>query len=224
MVLADVAQVVEVDRESYPMPWPASAYRRELNNHRQARYLVLRECPADEPVVVDPQPRRSWRDVLGWPRPVDEEEVRARGRILGYAGMWLVADEAHVTTIAVRQALRGRGFGELLVASLIQRAFELGTRWVTLEVRVSNEVAQKLYRKYGFRDAGMRKRYYSDNNEDALIMTTDDITLNANRATFLTLVGNLRSGFDATSGLEVQAQVLSASTPPRTPEAAGESQ
>jgi [ribosomal protein S18]-alanine N-acetyltransferase len=182
---ADISQVVDVDRESYPMPWPAGAYRRELNNEH-ARYFVLREQQVEEPFPPPEaeEPRRSWRSILAWPRSGGQNDGRKRGRIIGYAGMWTVADEAHVTTIAVRTANRGSGFGELLLASLIGQARVLGIRWVTLEVRITNEVAQSLYEKYGFRKAGMRRRYYSDNNEDALIMTTDDITLNAYQAQF----------------------------------------
>lgn len=181
---ADIGQVVEVDRESYPLPWPASAYRRELNNDRHARYIVARELTAHHGMdSAQPSERRGWREVLGWSRSADDRESRSKGRIVGYAGMWLVADEAHITTIAVREAERGRGIGEMLLHSLIDVALGLGIRWVTLEVRVTNEIAKRLYRKYGFREAGMRKRYYSDNNEDALIMTTDDITLNAYQAT-----------------------------------------
>lgn len=186
MTHTDIPQVLEVDRESYPMPWPASAYRRELNSNHHAHYIVLREQPEDnaesqETEVADD--RRSWRSRLPWVKS-DCVPPHRRGRIIGYAGMWILADEAHVTTIAVRGDYRRRGFGELLIASLIEMAFEIGARWVTLEVRMSNEAAQWLYRKYGFRNAGLRRRYYSDNNEDALIMTTDDIGLNAYQKQF----------------------------------------
>jgi ribosomal-protein-alanine N-acetyltransferase len=95
--------------------------------------------------------------------------------IVGFAGLWLMVDEAHVTTIASHPDYRGRGVGELLLSSLIDVSYEIGARVVTLEVRVSNFVAQNLYRKYGFREAGVRKRYYSDNHEDALIMWTPEI-------------------------------------------------
>ena len=96
--------------------------------------------------------------------------------IIGFAGLWLMVDEAHITTIAVHPDFRGRGLGELELASLIDIAAQIGAKWVTLEVRVSNYVAQNLYRKYGFREAGMRHRYYSDNQEDALIMWTEEIS------------------------------------------------
>jgi ribosomal-protein-alanine N-acetyltransferase len=83
-----------------------------------------------------------------------------------------MVDEAHITTIAIRHAWRGRGLGELLLVSLIDLAVGRDIERVTLEVRVSNETAQNLYQKYGFRHEGVRHRYYSDNNEDAYIMTT----------------------------------------------------
>jgi [ribosomal protein S18]-alanine N-acetyltransferase len=90
--------------------------------------------------------------------------------LAGYGGVWFLLDEAHVTTIGVRPDLRGEGIGELLFVSLLHIGRDLGALRVTLEVRVSNIVAQNLYRKYGFTEEGVRKRYYSDNNEDALIM------------------------------------------------------
>lgn len=92
------------------------------------------------------------------------------GRIIGYAGMWAIVDEAHVTNIALLEAYRGRKWGERLLDELMKTAAYLGMQSITLEVRVSNEVAQNLYRKKGFRPAGTRKGYYSDNREDALIM------------------------------------------------------
>jgi ribosomal-protein-alanine N-acetyltransferase len=84
-----------------------------------------------------------------------------------------MTDEAHVTTIASHPDMRGRGVGELLLVSLMHRATEIGARWMTLEVRASNSVAQNLYRKYTFKEMGVRRGYYSDNREDALVMWTD---------------------------------------------------
>ncbi|WP_436669310.1 ribosomal protein S18-alanine N-acetyltransferase [Paenibacillus kandeliae] len=92
------------------------------------------------------------------------------GQIIGYAGMWTIMDEAHVTNIAIREVYRGRRLGQDLLISLMKWAVELGMIRMTLEVRVSNEPAQNLYRKLGFAGAGVRRGYYSDNNEDALIM------------------------------------------------------
>ncbi|WHY20371.1 ribosomal protein S18-alanine N-acetyltransferase [Paenibacillus sp. G2S3] len=95
------------------------------------------------------------------------------GHIIGYAGMWAIVDEAHVTNIALLEAYRGRKWGERLLEELMKTASYVGMKSITLEVRVSNEVAQNLYRKKGFRSAGTRKGYYSDNREDALIMWAD---------------------------------------------------
>ena len=86
-----------------------------------------------------------------------------------------MVDEAHITTIAMHPNYRRRGLGEFMLVSLIDIAYNIGAKWVTLEVRVTNHSAQNLYRKYGFHEAGVRHRYYSDNNEDALIMWTEEI-------------------------------------------------
>jgi [ribosomal protein S18]-alanine N-acetyltransferase len=96
-------------------------------------------------------------------------------RVLGYAGMWVVLDEAHVTTIAVDPAHRRRRIGERLLATLIGEAMRRRARRVTLEVRKPNLEAQSLYRKYGFKDIGLRKGYYSDNREDAIVMWTGNL-------------------------------------------------
>ncbi|REK71469.1 ribosomal protein S18-alanine N-acetyltransferase [Paenibacillus paeoniae] len=93
-----------------------------------------------------------------------------QGEVFGYGGMWVIMDEAHITNIAVRSDLRGKGLGHLLLEQLQRTAVFFGAARMTLEVRVSNEIAQHLYRKYGFQPAGIRPRYYSDNDEDALIM------------------------------------------------------
>ena len=94
---------------------------------------------------------------------------------VAYAGMWFVLDEAHVTNIAVRPDRRGLGYGEEITRALIQLAADSGMTWMTLECRRSNEVAKNLYHKLGFVDVGFRKRYYADNNEDALIMALEQL-------------------------------------------------
>lgn len=95
--------------------------------------------------------------------------------IVGYAGYWLILEEAHVTTIGVDPKHQRRGFGDLLMLDLIEHAAKAGAKWVTLEVRLSNIGAQKMYEKFGFTSLGRRKGYYQDNNEDALIMWTENI-------------------------------------------------
>jgi len=91
-------------------------------------------------------------------------------RLVGYVGYWLIEDEAHISTIAVRPDLRNLGLGEYLLASMLEDARKQGARSASLEVRVSNGAAQALYSKYDFRVSGRRRRYYRDNNEDAFIM------------------------------------------------------
>jgi [ribosomal protein S18]-alanine N-acetyltransferase len=96
---------------------------------------------------------------------MEEEET-----IIGYCGLWIVLDEAHVTNIALLPDYRGKGLGTGLLRKAMIEAKELGALTMTLEVRVSNDVAQSLYRKLGFENGGIRKNYYSDNQEDALVM------------------------------------------------------
>nr|WP_238188468.1 ribosomal protein S18-alanine N-acetyltransferase [Paenibacillus sp. L3-i20] len=92
------------------------------------------------------------------------------GQVLGYGGMWIIMDEAHITNIAIRSDLRGNGLGHKLLEQMQRTAVFFEAVRMTLEVRVTNELAQHLYRKYGFQSSGIRPRYYSDNDEDALIM------------------------------------------------------
>ena len=101
--------------------------------------------------------------------------ARAEGEVVGYAGMWLVIDEAHITNVAVRADMRGQGLGRRLMGRLIQLAADSGMIWMTLEVRRSNKAAQNLYRSFGFIDVGYRKRYYEDNQEDALLMALEHL-------------------------------------------------
>ena len=95
------------------------------------------------------------------------------GRVIGYAGAWIILDESHITNIAVLKEERGQGIGRALTGGLMQYLSNLGAAYATLEVRKSNEVAQNLYVSLGFIKLGVRKRYYEDNGEDALIMVCD---------------------------------------------------
>jgi ribosomal-protein-alanine N-acetyltransferase len=95
------------------------------------------------------------------------------GEIVGYGGMWLIVDEAHITNIAISYPYRGRKYGERLLIELKKLAAFMGAIRMTLEVRVSNIIAQRLYGKLGFYPVGTRRGYYSDNNEDAIIMWAD---------------------------------------------------
>lgn len=95
------------------------------------------------------------------------------GEIIAYAGAWMIFDEGHITNVAVRKDQRGKGIGKAIMAALMQYAANLGVRYVTLEVRKSNTVAQELYKGFGFIRLGVRKQYYEDNGEDALLLVCD---------------------------------------------------
>jgi len=92
------------------------------------------------------------------------------GEIVAYGGIWVILEDSHITTIAVHPDYRGRRLGERMLIHLLDEAIERGASWITLEVRESNQVAQKLYRKYGFTNVSTRRGYYSDNNENAVVM------------------------------------------------------
>lgn len=181
MVEHDIERVQAIERQSFHTHWSAKTYRDELRKPATSRYLVAKASSAPPPPRDDAPPeRRSLLHLLpsllptlfAPPTPPINHN---HGQIVGYGGLWLVVDEAHITTIAVDPTHRGRSVGELLLINLIDQASELNATWVTLEVRKSNTTAQNLYLKYGFRTSGVRERYYTDNGEDALIMWTDPI-------------------------------------------------
>ena len=120
-----------------------------------------------------PWPPYAFRQELETNRMARYLVVRAGARVVAYAGVWLMVDEAHVTTFAVLPAYRRRGIGGLLLSGLMALSADIGAAVVTLEVRLGNVAARQLYQRFGFRPVGVRPRYYSDNGEDALIMTTE---------------------------------------------------
>jgi ribosomal-protein-alanine N-acetyltransferase len=101
--------------------------------------------------------------------------ARCDAQVVGYGGMWVIMDEAHITTLAVDPDYRGKKIGERLLIAMLEEAIFRGGDRATLEVRENNRVAQNLYRKYGFREAAIRKNYYSDNSENAVVMWADAI-------------------------------------------------
>ena len=122
-----------------------------------------------------PWPPYAFRQELETNRMAHYLVVKGGERVIAYAGIWLMVDEAHITTFAVLPAYRRRGIGGLLLSELIELASDLGARVATLEVRLSNDSARRLYGMFGFRPVGVRPRYYSDDGEDALIMTTEHL-------------------------------------------------
>jgi ribosomal-protein-alanine N-acetyltransferase len=156
MAFADVPAVVALENIAFSLPWSIHAFEYEVRNNPMAHFLVVRRRA---PVANGDTP--------------PEEASRSLHPILGYGGLWLIVDEGHVCTLAVHPDWRGHGLGALLLSGLIEHCMTLGAAVATLEVRRSNLVAQSLYEKYGFAKVGLRKAYYADNHEDALIMTTD---------------------------------------------------
>lgn len=224
----DIPQVATIERLCFTMPWPTSAYKRELKTPDANRYIVERYLTTEQAYLAKlPEPTPSnlthlthyelagptagqvtmaparpqqptggiarITQLLPWMRnghaEDDAEEVHRDYPIVGYAGLWLMMDEGHVTTIGVHPGQRGQGAGELLFLGLADIAAEMRASRMTLEVRVSNLSAQALYRKYGFEIAGVRKRYYSDNGEDAYIMWSEPLA----SAQFRERMGRLRT-------------------------------
>ena len=180
----DILQVTEIDREAFPTLWPPANYQHELNN-RLAHYIVA--CDEEKRVGAPsvkaiPEKRHSGlvsrvRRLFNYDRFLgNEPPSSAREYIVGFAGFWIMADEAHITNIAVRNIHRRQGIGELLLIALVELAAKLDARIITLEVRASNITAQSLYSKYGFTQVGLRRGYYTDDKEDGVIMSTPDIS------------------------------------------------
>lgn len=155
MKTADIAQVMQIDRLSFDIPWAENSYHYEIDESDHS-YMVVLEYVQEKPVS-------RWQRWLGLGQSVEE-------RIVGYGGMWNVVSEAHISTIAVHPRARGYGWGEVLLAGMVQRSAALGVEDVALEVRVSNRRAQSLYRKYEFEMVNVKARYYRNNNEDAYDM------------------------------------------------------
>lgn len=164
MGIRDIPEVMAIEKDSFPLPWSAAAYRHELTQNDLSHYVVVRKRG---PPRVSPRMRRFD----GWFRKPKSRQPP----MIGYGGFWVLGEEAHISTIAVRPDWRGHGIGELLLVAMIDSAAAQEAQFVALEVRISNLVAQNLYLKYLFEKAGRRRRYYRDNDEDALIMTTPRI-------------------------------------------------
>ena len=190
MAAGDIAQVADVERESFPSMWPQTAYKRELAN-KLAHYLVLTELRDTE--IEPPATGGLWgalRRIVG-----SEPATGTHEYLLGFIGLWLMVGEAHIVTVAVRERYRRMGIGERLVIAALELAMDAEQDEATLEVRASNESAQRLYEKYGFARLGLRKRYYTDNNEDAVIMTTPRLTDSAFLARFQDLRATHRAEY-----------------------------
>lgn len=157
----DLERVLAIDRASFPTPWSEKTYLFEIKNRDTSHLVILESHNEDSDRLSGIQ--RILQRAFG--------RAPSGGTIIGYGGCWLIAGEAHISTIAVAPRHRGNGLGELLLATMLRRTVNLGAEYSVLEVRESNATAQALYEKYEYKTEGRRKGYYRDNNEDALLMT-----------------------------------------------------
>ena len=174
----DIPQVRAVEKEAFSSLFPPTSFRRELGN-RASRYWVVEKrdgkfrphsAPPSEGVV-----RKLLRRATGV--RTRRHQTHTPRSIVGFLGTWYAVDQAHIVSVGVADGYRRRGIGELLLIAAVEHAAARTAETITLEVRKSNTAARALYEKYGFIEQGIRKRYYSDNREDALIMTTDSIQM-----------------------------------------------
>lgn len=179
----DLLQCAEVEREAFPSLFPPTSFRGEMKN-KIARYMVATRV---DTAGTQPAPRSPGATAVAGDRLLINRLISRIRRqrdtawqvgqefVAGFVGIWYMVDEAHIVAVGVRSEYRGKGIGELLLISAIEQAVEREARLVTLEVRVSNGVARNLYQKFGMTEKGVRKGYYTDNREDALIMSTGPV-------------------------------------------------
>lgn len=184
MAERDIPQALEIDLDAFPSQWPhptLNSFHHELRN-KLAHYIVI--CRGNAAAASDNGHRViGLKEVLLFFKQLFSPDryfgpagsPAAGEHLVGMAGIWMMVDEAHIVTIAVRRSHRHQGLGEWLLISIIDLSMQMRAKYVTLEVRESNRTAQALYEKYGFTKAGTRRKYYSDNGEDALIMTTCEL-------------------------------------------------
>ncbi len=204
----DLAQVNNIDREAFPTQWPPPNYRQELQN-KLAHYVVA----CDDSRIVEAsevKPRKGLLGLLSRMIPLHKRShyydvtlpEYTRQFIIGFSGIWVLVDEAHITNIALRQEYQGKGLGELLLIATIDLSMILKARMMTLEVRASNLIAQNLYGKYGFTQVGVRRGYYLDNREDAVIMSTESIAAPSFQAQVEQLRESLAKKLDSPQAIE----------------------
>jgi ribosomal-protein-alanine N-acetyltransferase len=146
MKLEDIHRVHEIDVLSFPLPWPEKSYLFELIENPTTLALVAEIVPS-------------------YTKPL----------VIGMAVVWIVVDEAHIATIAIHPEFQGLGIGKKLLAEALRQSIQRGAILATLEVRETNLFAQQMYTKFGFTIVGHRYHYYQDNNEDAVLMTLDEL-------------------------------------------------
>ena len=171
---ADIPQVKAVEKQAFSTLFPPTSFRRELGN-RAARYWVVENRDETENPRPARPPKGIVRRILRSARGLSQQSTP--NSIVGFLGTWYAADQAHIVSVGVADGYRRRGIGELLLIAAVEHAIGRETETITLEVRKSNAAARALYVKYGFIEQGIRKGYYSNNREDAVIMTTGSIQM-----------------------------------------------
>tara|TARA_B100000676_G_scaffold312454_1_gene386749 strand:+ start:10548 stop:11390 length:843 start_codon:yes stop_codon:yes gene_type:complete len=199
--LEDALMLESIEREAFPGMTPVTRIDRDLTRQNGLYLAAVRAWREDERQL-------GPRYAIATQSEKEDDSFRARMKrnvdryfldkvvrpklpedyIAGFIGIWFVIDEAHVVIIGLRESERRKGIGEQLLISALEQAVENDSRVVTLEVRESNEPAIELYRKYGFQEVGLRRRYYSDNGENAVIMTTPPIKSDDFQSQFTKLV------------------------------------
>ena len=188
MISEDIKSVNMIEKNALsPLVAPTS-FSRELRNPR-ARYLISNIVEAKIEDKGELQNSNSpnfpfVKKIWDTTRDLFDKKLKIKNNnqsIAGYIGTWFAADEAHIISVAVHSRFRGIGVGELLLLSGIEQASSLGAKKISLEVRVSNLIAQNLYKKYGFEIANTRKGYYFDNREDAYTMTRNEISIDSDQ-------------------------------------------
>ncbi len=159
MCNADISEVMAIEQVSFNPPWTARSYAYEVNESTYSHMVVLEDGDSLEPPV-------RWKKLLS----AITAQPPAHTKIVSYGGLWFISGEGHISTIASHPDLRGHSYGELVFAAMLHRSITLDADYVILEVRVSNIVAQNLYKKYGFRVEGIKPKYYQSNGEDAYDM------------------------------------------------------
>ncbi len=177
MTEADISEVSRLERRCFSNPWPQSAYRRELRRPAQNCYIVLRNTGSDgnEPAIRDGSLFSIGSRLTTLARARRNDRADSRAPIVGFSGFWHLFEEAHITTIGIDPSLRGQSLGELLLVAMIEEAIARGAGYLSLEVRISNSIAMRLYEKYDFSIKGTRPRYYVDDGEDAYVMWSPSI-------------------------------------------------
>lgn len=158
MTLEDVPEVINIDRLSFETPWSARSYQHEVTESSYSYMTVLEH-------ITEGKPASGFRRILQNLSPAPPAR-----RIVAYGGLWHIAGEAHISTIASHPDTRGKGYGEIVLAGMVRRSVTLDADYIVLEVRVSNIPAQNLYKKYGFEVVDVKPRYYHNNGEDAYDM------------------------------------------------------